>query len=226
MSGRHTISQSRRAHLVTGALVGVAAVGTTVFATVGANTAQAEPKKAHQAAPAAKVKAAKAAAPHKAATAAAVIKIAKSQVGITENSAGGGTKFQKWYMANPQAGLAVKRDGGSLKGYSDASWCDMFVSWVGQQAHATGMGIDAYTPAHAGWFKKHGRFGKVAKPGAVVFYNWDGQHQIDSIEHVGLVVKDQGDQVQTVEGNTDDAVRLRERDKSTIVGYGYPDYVK
>ncbi|WP_242902380.1 CHAP domain-containing protein [Actinomadura terrae] len=155
-----------------------------------------------------------------------VIKMAESQVGIREGK-GGNTKFHKWYMSTPHAAETAKRDGGAVSEYKGASWCNMFVSWVGAQVGAKDMGWDAYTVQHATWFKKEGRWGQTAKPGAVVFFDFkDGRSGgIDGIEHVGFVVKDNGNgTISTVEGNTGDAVKQKIRQKSQVVGYGYPDY--
>ena len=160
------------------------------------------------------------------ATARDVIKLAEKQVGITEG-ADGNTKFHRWYINSDHAKRTAERDGGKVGDYNGASWCDMFVTWVGDKAGARGMGGDAYTVSHAQWFKDHDRWGTKARPGAVVFFDFDGAKNIGSIEHVGLVVKDNGDgTVSTVEGNTADSVQKRDRDKSTIVGYGYPEYRK
>jgi hypothetical protein len=161
--------------------------------------------------------------PQKTPTAADTLKVALSQVGTTEYAAGG-TKFNQWFMKSSYAKAGVARDGGSISDYANASWCDMFVSWVGAQARVKGIGGDAFTPAHARWFQQQGRWGKVPKPGAVVFFSWNG-HGIDHIDHVGLVIKDNHDgTIRTIEGNTDHAVRIRTRSTDYVVGYGYPEY--
>jgi CHAP domain-containing protein len=158
-------------------------------------------------------------------TAADALKLATAQVGVTENAAGGGTKFQKWFVSSPWAERGVKRDGGQVSDYANANWCDMFVSWVGAQLGVKGMGADAFTRTHAQWFKDQGRWGDTPKPGAVVFFSWSGDKSIDSIDHVGMVMKDNGNgTIQTIEGNTDNAVKIRTRDTSSVVGYGYPEY--
>ncbi len=158
-------------------------------------------------------------------SAADALKLAISQVGVTENSAGGGTKFQQWFVSSPWAERGVARDGGSIGDYADANWCDMFVSWIGDQLGVKGMGADAFTRTHAQWFKAQGRWGSVPTPGAVVFFSWSGSDSLDAIDHVGMVIKDNHDgTIQTVEGNTDDAVKIRTRDVSSVVGYGYPVY--
>jgi hypothetical protein len=61
-----------------------------------------------------------------------LLKLAQSQVGISESSSGR-TKFQEWYMSSPRARETVARDGGTVAGFANANWCDMFVSWVGAQ---------------------------------------------------------------------------------------------
>ncbi|WP_165494867.1 CHAP domain-containing protein [Actinomadura roseirufa] len=157
-----------------------------------------------------------------------VIKMAESQVGIHEGK-GGQTKYTRWYVSTPHAKQTAKRDGGRVSDYNGASWCNMFVSWVGAQVGAKNMGWDAYTVGHATWFKQNHRWGQKARPGAVVFYDWQNgsKGRIGDIDHVGFVVKDNGDgTIKTVEGNTDDAVKNRVRSKSMVVGYGYPDYRK
>jgi hypothetical protein len=153
------------------------------------------------------------------------LNLAKAQVGITANTAGGGTKFQNWFVSSPWAVRGVQRDGGKVSDYANADWCDMFISWIGAQLRVKGIGGDAYTLTHAQWFKDQGRWGQTPKPGAVVFYSWSGGKAIDDIDHVGMVIKDNHDgTIQTVEGNTDHAVKIRTRDTSTVVGYGYPEY--
>lgn len=158
-------------------------------------------------------------------TSAEAIKIAKSQVGVTEDG-GGETKFQKWYMSTARAKETVARDGGSVGGYSDAQWCDMFISWVGEQiGFADQVGSDAWTVAHARWFQQHGRWGTEPRPGAIVFYAWNGSKKVSAIRHVGMVVEKVDDgTIEAVEGNTGNAVKIKKRSTGDIVGYGYPDY--
>ncbi|MEU4234558.1 CHAP domain-containing protein [Nonomuraea sp. NPDC026600] len=160
-------------------------------------------------------------------SAAQVLALAKAQVGTSEDAAGGGTKFQKWYMNTPRARETVKRDGGSKQEYLNAAWCSMFVSWVGAHSGARSMvGWDAYTVEHARWFAKNHRWGQAPKPGAVVFFSWSGSKSLDDIQHVGFVVKDNNNgTISTIEGNTGNGtVAQRVRPKSQVVGYGYPDY--
>jgi cell wall-associated NlpC family hydrolase len=154
-----------------------------------------------------------------------VIKLAEKQVGISEGR-GGQTKYHDWFVSTPHAKATAERDGGfSVEAYNGAQWCNMFVSWLGAQTGVKNMGWDAYTVQHASWFKDSGRWGQKAKPGSVVFFDWDKSSSIGAIDHVGIVVKDNGNgTVTTIEGNTDDKVMKKVRGKSMIVGYGYPDY--
>ncbi|RSN59656.1 MULTISPECIES: CHAP domain-containing protein [Actinomadura] len=160
-------------------------------------------------------------------TAQDAIAMAEKQVGIKED-ANGETKFNDWYVESERSKKTVERDGGSLAGYSDAAWCSMFISWIGSQIGADDQfGHDAYTVTHAQWFKDEGRWGTEPEPGAIVFFDWGGSSSIDAIDHVGMVIEKIDDgTVKTVEGNTDSAVKIRERSTSTIVGYGYPEYAE
>ena len=160
-------------------------------------------------------------------TASQVLELARQQVGTSENAQGGGTKFQQWYARSPRAMETVRRDGGNPSAYLNAAWCAMFVSWVGEQTGARPqVGWDAYTVTHARWFRNNGRWGTTPKPGAVVFFAWNGGKTISSIQHVGFVVKDnKNGTISTIEGNTGNgAVEERVRPKSQVVGYGYPEY--
>ncbi|GAA5069953.1 cell wall-associated NlpC family hydrolase [Thermocatellispora tengchongensis] len=156
-----------------------------------------------------------------------VLRIAESQLGISENAAGGGTPYHTWYMSSQRAKETAARDGGTINAYANAPWCAMFVSWVGEKAGITpSIGWDAYTVSWAKWFEANGHYGHVAQPGAVVFFNWEGDRTISGIDHVGLVKKDNGDgTITTIEGNTGNGkVEERVRPVSHVAGYGYPAY--
>ncbi|HEU5029753.1 MAG TPA: CHAP domain-containing protein [Spirillospora sp.] len=158
-------------------------------------------------------------------TAEAAIELARSQVGASPDG-NGDTKFGDWYEGTARAKETVARDGGSVQEYSDAEWCDMFISWVGDKLGFTDqIGSDAWTVAHAQWFQDNDRWGDAPKPGAIVFFSWSGGKSADDIQHVGMVIKDDGDgTIQTVEGNTGNSVQVKERSTDSVVGYGYPDY--
>lgn len=161
------------------------------------------------------------------ATASDVLALARAQIGITENAQGGGTKFQHWYAGSRRALETVARDGGHPSAYLNAPWCAMFVSWVGEQLGAgSQVGSDAYTVTHAQWFRDNNRWGTEPRPGAVVFFAWNGSNSIGAIQHVGFVVKDNNNgTITTIEGNTGRGkVEERIRPKWQVVGYGYPEY--
>ncbi|GII17995.1 CHAP domain-containing protein [Planomonospora parontospora] len=160
-------------------------------------------------------------------TATDLLKIAEAQIGITENAAGGGTKFQNWYVSSQRAKETVARDGGNVNAYANAPWCAMFISWVGEQAGIRPtVGWDAYTVTWAKWFQDNNRWGAEARPGAVVYFDWKKGQSIYGIDHMGLVVKDNGNgTITTIEGNTGNGkVEQRVRPKTEVVGYGYPQY--
>ncbi|MEV4018811.1 CHAP domain-containing protein [Nonomuraea angiospora] len=58
-----------------------------------------------------------------------------------------------------------------------------------------------------------------------MFFDWAGSKNILAIDHVGIVeaVRSNGTVV-TIEGNTADQVKRRERSMSVIAGFGYPAY--
>jgi len=133
--------------------------------------------------------------------------------------------------ARSQIGVKGTGPGGNRSPYGDwygitGEWCGMFVSWCFYHAglplgpHPKGF---SFTPEGATWFQNRGKWTKTPKPGYVVFFNWPGQH--DRIEHVGIVesVKPDG-WILTIEGNTGNSEVARQPRKSSIVGYGIPDY--
>ncbi|GGK93252.1 hypothetical protein Sme01_59070 [Sphaerisporangium melleum] len=217
--------KTRLKALAFGGLVLAQVVTGTVLATQSAQAAEVAPK--DNVVGVARNEAAAARLPARHISAQQLIALAVKQVGITENGTGGGTKFHSWYMSIPRARETVARDTGSIAGYANASWCDMFVSWVGAQlGMQETVGEDAYTVEHAKWFAARDRWGTTPKPGAVVFFSFNGGKSIDSIEHVGFVIKDNGDgTIKTVEGNTSGGkVEIRTRPAAQVVGYGYPDF--
>ncbi|WP_174545598.1 CHAP domain-containing protein [Nocardiopsis dassonvillei] len=116
--------------------------------------------------------------------------------------------------------------------FLNAPWCNMAVT---EWARATGnfnavcFGTDyAYTVWHAQRFQQEGRWywgTTSAKPGDIVFFDWNGARSIGAIDHVGIVEKNLGGgRLQTIEGNTGDACLRRVRSGSIIVGVGRPAY--
>jgi hypothetical protein len=94
-------------------------------------------------------------------------------------------------------------------------------------------GDRAYTVWHAEDGRNLGRWHagtatnirKHAKPGAIVFFDWDGTDSIGRIDHVGVCEVNLGDgRMQTIEGNTGDACKRRVRASNVIAGFWNPDY--
>jgi hypothetical protein len=121
--------------------------------------------------------------------------------------------------------------------FLNAPWCDMAVTyWARVSGNAPAVlpdGDRAYTVWHAEDGRALGRWhaGTAdnikahARPGAVVFFDWDGSKVIGRIDHVGIVEKNLGDgRVQTIEGNTGDACKRRVRASNVIAGFWNPPY--
>lgn len=152
---------------------------------------------------------------------------AQEEVGTVEGPKDNQTKYGAFTKANFQP------------------WCGSFVMWV---ANEVGLKIPncVYTPSGAEGFKGKGLWSNAAtakpKPGDVAFFDFvEGGAPV---EHVGIVLKDNGDgTVTTIEGNTSPenkkgsqanggevAVRVRGYKKNkpgklvTIVGFGHPKF--
>ncbi|WP_233359054.1 peptidoglycan-binding protein [Thermomonospora amylolytica] len=133
--------------------------------------------------------------------------------------------IQNWY---------ADRNGSAFR-YNFA-WCDAAVTyWAHQSGNHAAVcpnGDRAYTVWHAQDFQKAGRWYagtvenlKRAKPGDIVFFDWDGSNSIGAIDHVGVIEKVLEDgRVQTIEGNTGNRCLRRIRSAGSIAGYGRPDY--
>lgn len=83
-------------------------------------------------------------------------------------------------------------------------WCGYFVMWCAKEVNLT-IPNCVYTPAGVEGFKGRGLWSNAAtakpKPGDIVFFDFvEGGAPV---EHVGIVLKDNGDgTVTTIEGNT------------------------
>jgi hypothetical protein len=126
-------------------------------------------------------------------------------------------EITRWY---------AKRNG---KMFLNELWCEMSITfWAFHSGNyeAVCFGTDfSYTKAHAARFKKMGRFDMHASRGAIVFFTRPG---VQGIGHVGLVHTVTPSDLITIEGNSSNAVRLRNHPRSSgsIVGFGHPDYTK
>ena len=155
------------------------------------------------------------------------VAIALAEVGVVEGPASNQTKYQKINLA----------------------WCGAFVNWCAAKAKIK-IPNCVYTPAGLSAFQGIGQWSNVAtatpKEGDIVFFDFNPGGA--KTEHVGIVVKDNGDgTVTTVEGNTSpekkvkgsqdnggevaERIRAYKKDNKRklsvyIVGFGRPKWSK
>ena len=140
-----------------------------------------------------------------------IVQVALSQIGNV-----GGEPYWSWYGFG-----------------SRVEWCACFVSWCADQCGYIETGI---CPKYAGcvngvaWFKEHNQWidgSETPSPGMIIFYDWDSPNgesgpQDGESDHTGIVEKVENGIVYTVEGNSVDACRQRQRAVGDyeILGYG------
>lgn len=117
--------------------------------------------------------------------------------------------------------------------YSDP-WCAAFVSAVAKLAGTLDiMPPECSCDAMIEKYKAAGRWIErddyAAKPGDVIFYDWQDSGEGDdtgSADHVGIITAATHDGFDVVEGNYSDAVKIRHiaRNGRYIRGFGIPDY--
>ena len=121
-----------------------------------------------------------------------VLEVARGEIGYCRwDDSQTGTKYGRWY---------ADKTGEDWYGANGVAFCAMFVSWVFDGAGASCAGIPgAYTPAMVARSGGHILGDKHdAQPGDVVYFNWDG----GVVDHVGIVERNFGSYIQTIEGNT------------------------
>lgn len=111
--------------------------------------------------------------------------------------------------------------------YQGQAWCDVFVDWCFVKAFGLAKaqellgGFSAWTPQSAQNFKDRNRWSAEPSFGAVVFFQ-----NSERINHTGIVSGVGGENFYTIEGNSDNRVRMKEYKKTdiSIAGFGVPDY--
>lgn len=113
-------------------------------------------------------------------------------------------------------------------------WCAAFVSTVSLQCNLRDiMPTECGCPSMIRLYKELGRWveddAHVPSPGDVIFYDWQDSGVGDNIgqsDHVGIVVGCTDGTMTIIEGNCDNAVKLRQIAVNArfIRGYGCPDY--
>ena len=149
-----------------------------------------------------------------------VVRVAASEVGVTESPANSNcVKYNDWYYGRRVRGAAYP-------------WCAAFVSWVLAQAGAGHLAArSASCPAIKSDAQRrgtyHAGFDGIA-PGDLVLYQFDRDADPD---HIGIVENVSGSSIVAIEGNTSltsndngGAVMRRTRSKGLIMGYVRPAY--
>ena len=160
-------------------------------------------------------------------SAARLVEVALSQLGVAEGPKDNQTIYGAFTKANFQP------------------WCGSFVMWCSNEAGVK-MPNTVFTPAGAAAFKKAKQWtdAVAAKPmpGDILYCDFS-KGMTAGIQHVGIVIKDNGDgTVTTIEGNTAGSsggsqnnggevakkVRAYKANKKgipvNVVGFGRPDY--
>lgn len=147
------------------------------------------------------------------ATASDVLRIAAAEIGKTD-----GTKYGKWYQRTTGAA--------TWYGAIGVPWCAMFASWVFAQAGARCAGLPSgYCPdiLAKAIAADACRAARNAQPGDVVLFDWDGNRNPD---HVGIVERNFGSYLQTIEGNVSGRVMRRTRAYGVVRCCVRPEYAQ
>lgn len=156
-----------------------------------------------------------------------VLRIAAGEIGYyAPDDPEPGSKYGRW--------MADYTGEGWLAGPStEVWWCMIFVSWVFAQAGVDFPGAPSYnTDSTLAAARKAGRLTDAAHagPGDIVVFDWDFASA--ATDHVGIVERNCGGYLQTIEGNTSgsaagkqsngNGVWRRTRDYSVVAGVVSP----
>lgn len=148
--------------------------------------------------------------------AASVLSVARGEIGYSRYSdPEAGTKYGRWF---------AQQTGEAWYGSTGVPYCAMFVSWVFAHAGATCAGIpSAYCPYVRRDAESAGAIvdKASAQPGDVILFDWGGDGVCD---HVGIVERNRGSYVQTIEGNVSGAVARRTRSCGVVNAIVRPSY--
>lgn len=126
------------------------------------------------------------------------------------------TKFGVWYAGQVNAPW-----------FANAAWCDMSTSyWADKVGARDEVGLFAYTPTHAQWFKDRGRWSWLPVAGGIAFWDWAGSNLISAIDHVSALIEsvDSAGQATTLDGNYSDKVWRWQHPMRYFVGCGLPQW--
>lgn len=151
-----------------------------------------------------------------------ILRVAAAEIGTKENPANSNrVKYNTEYYGNDIAS-------------SKRAWCCAFIWWVFKHAGYSSLFYDGKKCAGCttlmNHYKEKGQLvnGTTYRPGDLALFQFDKDSAAD---HIGIIEKDNGDTVTTIEGNTstasDDnggAVMRRTRKKSLLMAVARPAY--
>ena len=150
-----------------------------------------------------------------------ILAVAAAEIGIKENPANSNrVKYNTEYYGNDIAS-------------SKRAWCCAFVWWVFKHSELSDLFYGGKKCAGCttlmNYYREQGQLVTESyKPGDLVFFQFDKDAASD---HIGIIEKDNGDTITTIEGNTSPnsdanggAVMRRTRKKSLIMAVARPKY--
>ena len=157
-----------------------------------------------------------------------VLRVAAGEIGYSRwDDDLNGTRYGRWF---------AEYTGNSYFGTNGVPYCAMFVSWVFDCA---GQAMPGLPTASCSVIVSNNRGTsrsvsiRDAKPGDIILFDWNPSAG-DGADHVGIVEKNCGSYVQTIEGNTSSGssgsqsngggVYRRTRDWSTVYAVYRPEY--
>jgi hypothetical protein len=144
-----------------------------------------------------------------------VLSVARGEIGYSRyTDPAAGTKYGRWF---------AQQTGQAWYGATGVPYCAMFVSWCLAQAGARCAGFPgAYCPSILNAARAAGRVvsSRNAQPGDVVLFQWD----TGDVDHVGLVERNFGSYLQTIEGNVSGKVLRRTRSWGVVAAIVRPYY--
>lgn len=162
-----------------------------------------------------------------------VLALASSEVGYQEKASNANLDdktanagHNNWTKYARDLDAAISFYNGKKNGYD---WCDMFTDWLFLHSFGAALAMEMLCQPQrsagagcmysAGYYQSKGRFFPTPEPGDQIFFFSGG-----GINHTGIVEAVQGDQVITIEGNSDDCVSRHNYPlgASYIAGYGRP----
>ena len=159
-----------------------------------------------------------------------VLRVAAGEIGyVALQDPAAGSRYGRWYAEDHGSYFAGPS--------TSVPWCAMFVSWVFDRA---GQPMPGLPTASCSVIVASNRVTsrsvsiRDAEPGDVILFDWNPSAG-DGADHVGIVEKNCGSYVQTIEGNTSSGssgsqsngggVYRRTRDWSTVYAVYRPDYI-